>query len=347
MDWAQRPLSKITRAFTTRRVPDEVLYAIDSDDSARPSAGDLILARIDSLGQHTRLQRPSGRRKILFPGDPIIVAYGDRYAPRQFEAIVPGDLSPCQLVAAGGVAARALSWHERVTKGPTEITPIGFVVDADGRRVNLADHALPPIAPLTGPRPVTLASLGTSMNSGKTTTAAFLVRGLERAGLRVGFAKVTGTGAGNDVWMLADAGAEPVLDFTDAGHASTYKVPHARVEEILSLLVGHLHAAGVDVILLEVADGLFQPETAELLRCALFRNLVDGALFASPDAVGAAAGIEILKREGYRVLGVGGSLTAAPLQQREVVNATGLPVFGRTELADPATALKLLEEARA
>ncbi len=345
--WTGKPLAEVTRAFSTRRVPDEALVDLDPRDSSPPRAGDLVLARVDSLGQHTRLQRPSGRRKVLFPGDPIIVAFGNRYAPRQFEAVVPPDLGPCQLVAAGGLAAKALSWHERVVKGPTQISPYGFVVDASGRRVNLADHALPPSAGPRTARPPTLVSLGTSMNSGKTTTAAFLVRGLTRAGLRVGFAKLTGTGAGNDLWMLGDAGADPVLDFTDAGHASTYLLEHAVIEEITARLVAHLRGEEVDVILLEVADGLLQRETAELLRCALFKRLVDAALFASPDALGASAGVEILRREGLRVLGVSGALAAAPLQRREVVSATGLPVFGRGELADPVTSLKLLEEARA
>ncbi len=342
-----RPLQAATRAFSTRRVGAEALVAIETHDSTPPRAGDLVLARVDSLGQHTRLQRPSGRRKLLFPGDRVVVAYGNRYAPRQFEAVVPPDLGPCQLVAAGGVAARALSWHERIEKGPTQITPLGFVVDARGCRVNLADHGLPPSAGPRRPRPPTFVSLGTSMHAGKTTTAAFLARGLTRAGLRVGFAKLTGTGAGNDLWMVGDAGADPVLDFTDAGFPSTYLLDHAVVEEITVRLVNHLRGERVDAILLEVADGLFQRETAELLRCALFKSLVDAALFASPDALGASAGIEILRGEGYRVLGVSGALTAAPLQKREVVDATRLPVFGRAELADPATALKLLEEARA
>ena len=50
------------------------------------------------------------------------------------------------------------------------------------------------------------------MDAGKTQTATFLVRGMVTAGLRVGYAKVTGTGAGGDIWWLKDAGADPVLE---------------------------------------------------------------------------------------------------------------------------------------
>jgi dethiobiotin synthetase len=184
------------------------------------------------------------------------------------------------------------------------------------------------------------------MDSGKTTIAAFLARGLARAGMRVGYAKLTGTGAGGDMWLLGDAGAAPVLDFTDAGLASTYRVDSRQVERVMLALLAHLDHAGVDVALVEVADGLYQPETAALLRSEHFAESIDGSLFASPDAMGAAAGSELLRQAGLRVLGIGGVLSASPLQQREAIAATRLPVFARADLAEPATARKIVDEAR-
>ena len=99
--------------------------------------------------------------------------------------------------------------------------------------------------------------------------------------------------------------------------------------------------------MIEVADGLFQPETAALIESALFREVTDAVLFASPDALGAAGGVQVLTAAGLDVIGVGGVLTAAPLQEREAFLATRLPVLSRTSLADPATAKKLLEQAGA
>lgn len=85
-----------------------------------------MLARVERLGRHRTLHLPSGRRRTLIVGDEIVVSFGDRYASDQFEARVPGSLGPCHLVAAGGVAAEALSRHERL-RGPTEIEALGFV----------------------------------------------------------------------------------------------------------------------------------------------------------------------------------------------------------------------------
>lgn len=78
----------------------------------------------------------------------------------------------------------------------TTLSPVGLLTREDGSRLRLITGPAP-----AGdqPRPVTIAVVGASMNAGKTTTAAHLVRGLRQSGLRVGAAKTTGTGAGGDI----------------------------------------------------------------------------------------------------------------------------------------------------
>jgi dethiobiotin synthetase len=180
------------------------------------------------------------------------------------------------------------------------------------------------------------------MDSGKTQTAAYLVRGLTLAGLNVGYAKVTGTGAGGDTWLLHDAGAHPVIDFTDAGLVSTYLISSDELQRVFATLVTHVARAGVDVIVLEVADGLLQKETADLLGSDLFRDVVGGVLFASADAMGALAGYTLLQSLNLPILGLAGVLTASPLQCEESLKVTGLEIFSRTALAQPKTAVKIL-----
>lgn len=334
-------LARAKRAFTTRRA--DFTLATQLATGIPPTAGDLVLARVQRLGQHPGLQLPSGRRATLFEGDEIVACYGNRYAPDQFEAVVPADLGPCHLVAAGGIAAQAREWHARM-KRPTAIEPIGLLADARGRVLNVAQFALREDAalPATGTRVIAVA--GTSMNAGKTTAAAHLIRGLAGAGLRVAAAKVTGTGAAGDTMLFADAGASPVLDFTDFGHASTYRLAPAEVEQVLRRAIASLARGAPDVIVFEVADGVFQRETAALLKSAAFRRSVHGIVFAAPDAMGATAGVEWLEQRGLPVLAVAGALTASPLAVREATEATHLPVLGLAELADPARAAALLGE---
>ena len=337
-------LQRAAWAFTTRRVRMGTFGLIH--EGATPRAGDLVLARVEVIAHHTALQLPDGRRKTLFPGDEIVVAYGNRYAPNQFEAVVPKTLGPCQLVAAGGIAGKALTWHARVSKGPTQITPIGLLEGPAGKPANLGDYALSPVHRLPAPPPVTVAVAGTAMDSGKTQTAAYLVRGLIAAGLRVAYAKVTGTGSCGDTWFLKDAGASPVLDFTDAGLASTYLVAPEEVERVFVTIVAHLARSKPDAIVLEIADGVLQAETAALLVSAAFREVVGGILFAANDAMGAVAGESWLRSRDLPVIGLGGVLTSAPLQREESARATGLPVFSRQDLARAGTAIEVLTLAK-
>jgi hypothetical protein len=327
-------------AYTTSRLEPERIATL-LNGSRTPTAGDIVLARVTEIGFQERVELPDGRRSVLFPGDEIVVCYGHRYAPDQYEAEVPDDLSPCHLVAAGGVAARALSWHVDVEE-PTAIEPIGLLGDRNGDVINLKQTALPPV-PTPGPRPFTVAVVGTAMNAGKSTAAAHLIRGLTLAGLRVGAAKVTGTGAGKDIFLMVDAGADPVLDFTHAGHPSTFRVPSEEIWETHSLLVGHLCAAGVDAVVIEVADGVYQSETATLLSDRRFAGCVDAVLFAAGDALGAVGGVEWLRGRHLPVAGVAGLVTASPLSTREAADAVDVPVFDLPTLSAPtiATALRV------
>ena len=332
-------------AFTTRRVPPGAACGI-LPPVGRPRVGELVIARVEAVGHHAALHLVNGRRRWLFPGVEIVVAYGNRYAPAQFEAEVPESLGPCHLVAGGGVASRVRSWHQRIASGPTEITPIGLLGDEDGRRINLRDFALDAVDPPQDYRPTTIAVVGTSMDSGKTQTCAHLVRGLTAAGSRVGYAKVTGTGAGGDYWSLKDAGADPVLDFTDAGMPSTYLLSPDEVERTMATLVSHVARQGVDAIVLEIADGILQRETATLVGRPAFARMVGGIVLAAQDSMGALAGYQWLREREAPVLALSGVLTAAPLQVREAREATGLPIHDREALASAGVAMDLLGQAQ-
>ena len=317
------------RAYTTRLVPSERMQRLLRNVSPRP--GDLVLARVTRLGQHQHIEQVTGRRAKLWQHDEIIVAYGNRYAPDQFEAFVPDDLGPCALVAGGGVAAQVLSQHPSM-KTPTRIEPLGLIADQAGRRLNLADNGLRLIA-VTRPLPPVLAVLGCAMNAGKTTTAAGAIRGLARSGMKVGAAKVTGTGSGGDRWAMLDAGASLVLDFTDAGHASTFGLTGTRLIHLLPLLISHLAAYGTDAVVLELSDGLFQQETAAMVELEVFAQMVDGVLFAADGAMGAKAGADWLRERQRPLMAISGVVSASPLATREAAAATGLPVLSLADLA--------------
>ena len=343
-----KDISRISRAawaFATRRVPVNAA-AMLLPPVGKPETGDLILAVVDSLGQHPGLQLPSGRRMQMFPGDEIVVAYGNRYASNQFESEVPHTLGPCHLSAGGGIASRVTAWHARM-KSPTQITPIGLLGNKQGRRINLRDYALPTLTRVKSNHLTTIGVVGTGMDSGKTHSCAYLVKGLIAAGLRVAYIKITGTGAGGDTWLLKDAGASPVLDFTDAGMSTTYLAPLSQIESALVSLLAHAANESVDAVVVEIADGVLQIETSALLKSDVFASLVGGLMMASQDAMGASAGVQWLRQNARPpVLALSGIMSAAPLQVREATQALGLPVYDREGLASARNALDILAGAQ-
>lgn len=326
-------------AFTTRRVPWNAVHTLLTGDLC-PQAGQLVLARVTEIGAHTRIELANGRRATLYLDDELVLAYGNRYAPDQFEGVVPPDLGPCQLIAAGGLAGRELVRHETMDD-PTQIEPVGVLGDATGTPLNLKDFALPAVTP-TGRRLPVLMVCGTSMNSGKTHAVAHLIRGLTALGRRVGGLKVTGTGAGGDLWRMADAGAVATLDFTDAGYGSTYGVPLEALRRVLALLLDTVARENVDIVVMEVADGLVQAETAALLADPGFSACVDGVVFCATDALGAGAGLARLTELNLRPLAISGMLTRAPLMVREAASLVQVPIMGPEALSTPDRLVALL-----
>lgn len=320
--------AKAKRAFTTRRVPARDMRTLITGN-VKPVAGNLVLATVHELGKHRKLEKLNGRRALMVPGDEIIVCYGNRYAPDQFEALVCEDLSLCDLVAGGGIAAREINRHARMVP-PTQIMPIGLIGNAEGERLNIANYRIP-FQKSTSEIKVILVA-GTAMNAGKTFTAASVVCGLKGSGFRVAGIKATGTGAGGDLWQMKDMGADVILDFTDAGFASTYKAPDKEIEAGLIRLVNHAGQRKCDFAIVEIADGLQHLETKALLRSAKLQSMASGVVFAAYDSMGAKAGCDALREFGYSILAISGQIARSPLAMREAVAASECPVYTPFEI---------------
>lgn len=324
-------LSRAKRAFVTRRANFEAVHGLTR--KAVPQPGDLVLATITELGHHQRIEAVTGRRGQLYVGDEVVLAYGARYAPDQFEAIVPSKVGACHLVAGGGIAAEMRARHSKARR-PTEISPVGILTDAGGAPINLSRFALPREA---SPAPAVnvIAVVGTSMNAGKTTLAANIIRGLSAGGIRVGACKVTGTGSGGDLWSMLDAGAAHALDFTDMGYATTAGVDVPELARDALALIAHLEGMNTDVVVVEIADGLFQRETAALLsEGSSLAARLDGIFLAAADAMGAFAGAQWLRERKLPLRAVSGLVTASPLAMREAALHAGVEVAATHDFAD-------------
>ncbi len=329
-------------AFSARRIPQTAAVGLDAD-VASASAGQLIIGRVISVGQHARVQLVCRRPSTLYPGDLIVMPCGARYAPDQFEGHAMIDPEGCDMLAGGGCLGRMVWRHDKM-KPPTRVQPLGLLTNAAGVVLETSSFALPkPEVPATLPL---IIVIGTSMNSGKTTATVALTHGLTRAGWKVAALKGTGTGSFGDVNEYADAGAAFVGDFTDAGMVTTYLEPLDRIKSGINDLLAAAEDAGADVVVMELADGIFQKETAELLADPAFMARVSGSIFACGDAVAAAGGVTALATLSIRPLCLTGLLSCSPMASAEALAVTGVSVVGKAGLLDPAVAASLLAQSQ-
>lgn len=327
--------------FASRRIDPTLASGLDRDvASAMP--GDMILGRVVSIGNHRRIQLPTGRPSTLYPGDLVALPCGARYAPDQFEGLAEIDPNGCDMLAGGGCLGRMIHRNERI-KPPTCVQPLGRILDRDGRVLNTADFALP--TRILRDDMTVICVLGTSMNSGKTTATAALAHGLTAAGWRVAALKGTGTGAFGDYNDYCDAGAGYVGDFTDAGMATTYLEPLPRIVSGIDALLAEAETRGCNIAVMELADGIFQRETAALLADPTVRRRFSGYLFACGDPLAAAGGVAELARNGIRPMALTGKLSCSPMAVSEAEAATATKVVTRTQLLDPAEANQLAARA--
>ena len=298
-----------------------------------PRAGDVVLARVESIGKNARLELANGRPSTLHEGDRIAAVFGNRYATAQFEGYAKCEGDACDLLSMGGVCGLVASKHDKVLP-PSKLRMLGAIGDAEGQVLTLRDFSLPPLSSFK--RPKIVAVCGTAMDSGKTHTAMSLIVALREKGHAVGAVKLTGTCAGRDTWTYYDAGARPALDFVDGGYASTYMCATDDLIGLFDLLISHAAAGGAEWVVMEIADGLLQRETAALLRNATITSTVDAWVFAAVDPLGAVAGVELLRTWGIAPLAISGVISMSPLAMKEVGNRVGIDCVTGNELRNGA-----------
>ena len=294
-----------------------------------PQAGDIALARLEKIGKNARLELANGRAATLHEGDLLAVVFGNRYATEQFEGYARINGDACDLLSMGGLCGLVETRHATVAE-PSKLRILGALGNADGGPLRLRDFSLPPS--VSSARRQVVVVCGTSMDAGKTHTAASLIIGLRQLGERVAGIKLTGTAAGRDTWGMLDAGAEPALDFIDGGLPSTYLAPLDELLRLHHLLVGHAASLGARRVVIEIADGLFQTETAALLQCPAFTKTVNHWVFATSDPIAADGGVRVLREWGIEPAAISGVISMSPLAMREAQTATGVRCLTAKEL---------------
>lgn len=311
-----------------------------------PKAGDVGIFRIlDAKGGY--IMDEFGRANNLFDDDLVMLTFGHRYATNQVEGYVPSQpVKQCQLLGRGGVAGLVKSKNALFKNTPSELELVAYATDIYGNVINTVQ--IERLIPFTGEMPETrvILSVGASMDSGKTTTAAWLCGGLKKKGYQVAYLKLTGTTFPKDAELALSRGADYASDFSQYGFPSTYLLSHRTLLNLYqTLLRDACMAAEPDFVVIEIADGLFQRETSMLLKDKKFLNTIDNIIFSCGDSLSALAGTDWLKQNALTPFAVSGLITASPLLVNEVECFSSIPVLTLSDLLE-GKAVALLEDSR-
>ncbi len=301
-----------------------------------PKPGDVAQFEILDIGKHTTIQSETKRNVFLVEGDIILAAYGNRYATGQFEGYVPE--KPTELndiIAIGGVVGILKSKNAEFKDiEPTKVRLLGYAVDNKGKVLNTKYYNTKKI-PFNGIVPnnaKVILSVGSTMDSGKTMSAAFLCRGLKSTGKKVAYIKLTGTTYTKDQDLVYDLGADVTLDFSDAGFPSTFMCAEDEILDLYQTLLLMLESHRPDYIVIEIADGLVQRETDFLLKSKKFMSTVSKVMMSCGDSLSAFFATEHLTHIGFPPVALAGRFTMSPLLIDEVKAATEIPVLTIDEL---------------
>jgi hypothetical protein len=295
---------------------------LEPENGSVPRVGDVALVRVGDVGHHTRVATADGQKLRLYPGDVLSGVFGNRYATDAFEGEVRAT-DPLHLLTDAGMIGTVCSRHVE-TRRPTTLRFLGFLADETGRRVNLKELRF---HPTTVPAPLgnVLLVVGTAMNSGKTTTAAKLVKALLHRGVRIAACKLTGSVCQRDRGEFHAAGAHHCRDFSDYGFPSTYLATEDELLGLFETMTADAARASPDLTVLEIADGVLQRETRLLLAHPALRQ-VRGVVVTAPCSASALFGIAQVAGHGLEVVAVSGRITNSPLCVREFEAASRIPV---------------------
>ena len=225
-----------------------------------------------------KIEDRSGHMVKVESGDWVVGALGERAATLEgvgsWRGI--GDDGVMQAMTSAGLMGRFTS-ISTLLPDPLVLTYRGHLC-RHGRKVCMRDFALK--SETHAFNVPTLLLVGTSMSAGKTTTGRRVCKELDRAGMFVIGAKLTGAGRYRDILSYLKTGAREVFDFVDVGLPSTI-VPESVFRDAIRPLLNHINNQNPDLLLVEAGASPLEPYNGAALMDELGNNIVCTILCAS------------------------------------------------------------------
>jgi len=315
-------------------VPKSLIKQYDDSNKKTPEVGDLIYGEISELGHHRVIESRLARFHTINIGTHSVFVFGNRYAPDQFEGLVSDSMEEqVDLFSRGGVVGKVRVQNQLIGV-TTKVRVLGYVCDTDGKAINTRNHTL--LHPKNITRKTKGAKLilciGTTMNSGKTHAAAACCYSISSMRKNVRAAKITGTASLKDIFLMNDCGAKYIADFTYFGYPSTYLLEPNKLLEIFNSFDMKYGNNPKNYLVIEFADGIFQRETAMLLKMPQVRSRIHKLIFCASDSTGVFGGLQVLKDKFDLIPdAISGLCSSSPLAMREIKSFSDLPILESME----------------
>lgn len=243
------------------------------------ATGDYVEGEI--IGTPTPLYRIEDRTGHMIqvePGDWVVGAFGDRAAT--LEGVGSwSDITEdgrMHTMTSAALIGRYTSFSTLFPE-PMELLYRGHLC-RNGEKVRMRDFAI-----RSETHSFSVPSLllcGSSMSAGKTTTGRRVCKELDRAGVFVIGAKLTGAGRYRDILSYLKNGAREIYDFVDVGLPSTV-VPEPDFRRAIRPLLNHINNRKPDLLVVEAGASPLEPYNGEALFDELGDNIVCIILCAS------------------------------------------------------------------
>jgi hypothetical protein len=265
----------------------------------------LAVQVLEDKSIYNEMELPSGRMSKLKKDDIIAVALGERMALKGFVGKLPTSLKVgdvIHLLNFGGVAGVCTSANVQEVGEPLRIRVLGGITRKNNKVLNIGEAALyQPLKSMKNKTPLIIVT-GTSMDSGKTTVAAEIIKTLTRMGMKLAGAKLTGVGAMRDLYKMEDYGIYNGVSFADCGITSTAGIADADMVAVAKGALEYLSADEPDAIMVEFGDGLMGRYGVDaILKDTQIQKNVRFHIGCARDPVGAIGLADVCKKIGLPI----------------------------------------------
>lgn len=275
-------------------------------DQLSCAMGTVLAAQVlEDKSIYNEMELPTGRMSKLKKDDIIAVALGERMALKGFVGKLPTSLKVgdiIHLLNFGGVAGVCTSANVQEVGEPLRIRVLGGITRKNNQVLNIGEAALyQPLKTMKNKTPLIIVT-GTSMDSGKTTVAAEIIKTLNRMGMKLAGAKLTGVGAMRDLYKMHDYGIYNGVSFADCGVTSTAGIADKDMIAVAKGALEYLSSDTPDAIMVEFGDGLMGRYGVDaILKDPQIQKNVRFHIGCARDPVGAVGLADVCKKIGLPI----------------------------------------------